>query len=172
MLFRSDSMPPWAPVLATTATANRRVTDDIAGQLGADTAVIRTGLDRSSLALSVIELPTEAERWASIAHLIPRLAGSGIVYTLTVNDAERLAAFLVGQGLDVAPYTGATDPSTRERLEAGLRSNELTALVATSALGMGYDKPDLAFCLHLGLPASPVSYYQQIGRAEIGRAHV
>lgn len=163
-----DEMPPWAPVLATTATANERVALDVASQLGQHTELIRTTLDRASLALSVVELPTEVERWASIADLIPRLTGSGIVYTLTINDAERLAAFLVGQGLDVAAYTGTTDPTVREELEDRLRSNELTALVATSSLGMGYDKPDLGFCIHLGLPPSPVSYYQQIGRA--GRA--
>ena len=85
---------------------------------------------------------------------------------LTVAETERVAGFLQSQGLDVAAYSGQTE--NREQLEDRLRDNQVKALVATSALGMGYDKPDLAFCIHLGSPASPVAYYQQVGRA--GRA--
>ncbi len=163
-----DDLPADTPVLATTATANDRVTADVAGQLGADTVVLRTSLDRDSLHLSVVELDNEAQRWAFIADTIPRCEGSGIVYTLTVDTAEKLALFLRDHGIAAAAYTGSTEPELREGLEAGLKSNELDVLVATSALGMGFDKPDLALCIHLGLPPSPVSYYQQIGRA--GRA--
>ena len=163
-----DELPPDTPVLATTATANDRVTADVASQLGSDTVILRTSLDRASLRLSVVELDSQAQRWAFIADAIPRCEGSGIVYTLTVEAAEKLAEYLAEQGIAAAAYTGSTDPEVREHLEADLKSNRLDALVATSALGMGFDKPDLAFCIHLGLPPSPVSYYQQIGRA--GRA--
>ncbi len=161
-------LPAWTPVLATTATANARVTADVAAQLGDDTLVLRTSLDRASLHLSVVDLATDAERLAWLAEALPELEGSGIIYCLTVAQAEVTAAWLRERGYPVAAYTGATEAEHRPALEAGLRGNELKALVATSALGMGFDKGDLAFCVHLGLPPSPVAYYQQVGRA--GRA--
>ena len=160
-----DSLPAWTPVLATTATANQRVTDDVAAQLGKDSLVLRTSLDRASLRLSVVDLPDDAHRLAWLAETMPQLSGSGIVYTLTVEQATATAAWLQSQGLDVDAYTGALEPEDRLALEERLRANEIKALVATSALGMGFDKGDLAFCVHLGLPPSPVAYYQQIGRA-------
>ncbi len=95
-------------------------------------------------------------------------AGSGIVYALTVAETERLAGFLKSCGFEVAAYHGGLETAERQRIEDALRRNALKAVVATSALGMGYDKPDLAFCIHVGSPASPVAYYQQVGRA--GRA--
>jgi ATP-dependent DNA helicase RecQ len=163
---------PQTPVLATTATANQRVTDDVAEQLGgAATLVLRGRLARASLELSVIPRLSPLERYAWVVDQLPRLAGSGIVYTLTVADAERLAAAVRevhGDRVPVAAYTGQLDASVRHELEDALRDNRLKALVATSALGMGYDKPDLGFVVHLGAPPSPVSYYQQVGRA--GRA--
>jgi ATP-dependent DNA helicase RecQ len=162
---------PDTPVLATTATANARVTDDVAAQLGQSTLVLRGRLARASLELSVVESLSPLERYAWVADHLPHLPGSGIVYTLTVADAERLAAILGelhGPGLPVAPYTGSLDAGTRHSLEDALRANDVKALVATSALGMGYDKPDLGFVVHVGAPPSPVSYYQQVGRA--GRA--
>ncbi|MCP5025917.1 MAG: ATP-dependent DNA helicase RecQ [Actinomycetia bacterium] len=169
-----DELPAWTPVLATTATANQRVTDDVAAQLGAETLVLRTSLDRASLHLSVVDLPDDAHRLAWLAETIDDLAGSGIIYCLTVNQAETTAVWLRQQGHRVAAYTGAVEPEQRVQLESGLRANELKALVATSALGMGFDKGDLAFCVHLGLPPSPVAYYQQIGRAgrNLDRAEV
>ena len=163
-----DELPAWAPVLATTATANQRVTDDVASQLGADTLALQTTLDRESLHCSVVELGSDAERLAWLADNLDNLPGSGIIYTLTVDQATTTAEWLVSQGHPVAAYSGSTAPEDREQLEDRLRRNDLKALVATSALGMGYDKPDLAFCVHLGLPPTPVAYYQQIGRA--GRA--
>ena len=163
-----DELPSWTPVLATTATANQRVTDDVAAQLGDDTLVLRTPLDRSSLHISLVDLPDDGHRLAWLGSVLPELAGSGIVYCLTVDQAERTAAWLRQQGHAVAAYTGAVDAEDRLRLERALRANEMKALVATSALGMGFDKGDLAFCVHLGLPPSAVAYYQQIGRA--GRA--
>ena len=156
------------PVLATTATANQRVTDDVAAQLGADTTVLRGTLARSSLRLAVIDGLRSLERYAWVDTALRELPGSGIVYVPTVADTTRLAGFLAERGHDVAPYSGALEPEERLRVEDDLRANRLKAVVATSALGMGYDKPDLAFCVHLGSPDSPVQYYQQIGRA--GRA--
>jgi len=163
-----DDLPAWTPVLATTATANQRVTDDVAAQLGDGTLVQRTSLDRASLHLSVVDLADDAERLAWLAETVPGLDGSGIVYCLTVDQAERTAAWLQRRGIAAEAYTGSTQPGERESLEDRLRGNDLKALVATSALGMGFDKGDMAFCVHLGLPPTPVAYYQQIGRA--GRA--
>ena len=164
---------PQTPVLATTATANARVVEDVAAQLGSDTLVLRGPLARSSLTLAVTPQMDPLARFAWVADHLPKLPGSGIIYTLTVADAERLAEVLrtrhgADPSLQVAAYTGQLDGAERERLEEGLRRNELKALVATSALGMGYDKPDLGFVVHVGAPPSPVSYYQQVGRA--GRA--
>jgi ATP-dependent DNA helicase RecQ len=159
------------PVLATTATANDRVVEDVAGQLGVggrDTLVLRGGLDRESLRLSVVKAGNPAQRAAWIAAHLGELPGSGIIYTLTVAQANDIAALLREHGHPVAAYTGGTDPTEREQLESDLLDNRVKALVATSALGMGFDKPDLGFVVHLGAPSSPIAYYQQVGRA--GRA--
>ncbi|AFM19299.1 ATP-dependent DNA helicase, RecQ-like protein [Mycolicibacterium chubuense NBB4] len=159
------------PVLATTATANDRVVDDVATQLGVggqDTLVLRGGLDRESLHLSVVHAGNPAQRAAWLAAHLDALPGSGIVYTLTVAQAHDVAALLREQGFPVAAYTGSTETAEREQLEADLLANRVKALVATSALGMGFDKPDLGFVVHLGAPSSPIAYYQQVGRA--GRA--
>lgn len=161
---------PDTPVLATTATANERVTADVARQFdqpdGADTLTLRGSLARSSLRLAVVPQLTPLQRYAWVAEALAGLPGSGIVYVLTVAETERVSGFLRDQGIDAEAYSGRTE--NREELEDRLRANQVKALVATSALGMGYDKPDLAFCIHLGSPASPVAYYQQVGRA--GRA--
>ncbi|MBA2445094.1 MAG: ATP-dependent DNA helicase RecQ, partial [Nocardioidaceae bacterium] len=162
---------PATAVLATTATANARVTTDVALQLGDSTLVLRGPLARRSLELSVTDTMSPLERYAWVVEHLPTLAGSGIVYTLTVADADRLAAVIQsvhGASCTVAAYTGALDGEERVRLEDALRDNAVKALVATSALGMGYDKPDLGFVVHLGSPPSPVSYYQQVGRAGRG----
>src|SRR5580693_3621324 len=167
-----ESLPPGVPVLATTATANARVTRDVAEQLGAgrdsETLVLRGPLDRDSLHLAVVALPAAQQRLAWLADHLAELPGSGIVYTLTVAAARETATFLRGEGLNVASYTGQDDPADRLAAEEALLAGELKALVATSALGMGFDKPDLGFVVHLGAPQSPIAYYQQIGRA--GRA--
>ncbi|WP_420821587.1 RecQ family ATP-dependent DNA helicase [Pseudonocardia acidicola] len=167
-------LPAGIPVLATTATANDRVVHDVTEQLGlgaedgAGTLVLRGSLDRDSLRLSVVRLPTPAQRLGWLASTLDALPGAGIVYTLTIAAAEEVAEFLRERGHPVASYTGKTDPEARLAAEADLLANRVKALVATSALGMGFDKPDLGFVVHLGAPASPVAYYQQIGRA--GRA--
>ncbi|MHB1613656.1 MAG: DEAD/DEAH box helicase, partial [Actinomycetes bacterium] len=159
---------PSLPVLATTATANRRVTADVAAQLGPDTLVQRGLLARDSLHLSVVPGLDPVARYAWVDEALAHLPGSGIVYVLTVAEAERLAGFLAARGHAAAAYTGQLDATERALVERRLRCNEVKVVVATSALGMGYDKPDLAFCLHVGSPGSPVDYYQQVGRA--GRA--
>ena len=156
------------PVLATTATANERVTQDVARQLGPQTLTFRGSLARSSLRLAVVPGLGALERLAWVADALQTFAGSGIVYALTVADTERIAGFLRTCGFKVSAYHGGLDPAARQQIEDALRRNALKAVVATSALGMGYDKPDLAFCIHVGSPASPVAYYQQVGRA--GRA--
>ncbi len=168
-------LPPGVPVLATTATANARVTADVAEQLGtggtSDALVLRGPLDRESLSLGVLRLPDAAHRMAWLADHLDDLPGSGIVYTLTVAAAEEVTAFLRQRGHVVASYTGKTENAERQQAEDDLIANRVKALVATSALGMGFDKPDLGFVIHLGSPSSPIAYYQQVGRAGRGVEH-
>ncbi len=164
-------LPADTPVLATTATANARVVTDVVEQLevgGRRVLTVRGGLARDSLRLGVLRSMSPEQRLGWLVAHLADLPGSGIVYTLTVAGAEDVAAALADAGHEVVSYTGRTDAADRERLEARLRANEVKALVATSALGMGFDKPDLGFVVHLGAPSSPVAYYQQVGRA--GRA--
>ncbi len=162
------ALAPGTPVLATTATANERVTLDVAAQLGTDTVTLRGSLARASLRLAVVPGLDAVQRYAWVSDALADLPGSGIIYVLTVAETERVSALLRDRGFDVAAYSSNVDPADREHLEDRLRRNDVKALVATSALGMGYDKPDLAFCIHIGSPSSPVAYYQQVGRA--GRA--
>ncbi|GAA1228015.1 RecQ family ATP-dependent DNA helicase [Rhodoglobus aureus] len=190
------TMPAGVPVLATTATANSRVVADVAAQLegsaeagaaehgdtngagsdagnrnsngGTEVVTIRGPLARASLRLGVLRMPDARARLGWLLSHLAELPGSGIIYTLTVSAAEDTARLLRDSGLDVRAYTGKTDPQEREESEQALKDNTVKALVATSALGMGFDKPDLGFVVHLGAPSSPVAYYQQVGRA--GRA--
>lgn len=162
------ALPRNIPVLATTATANDRVVRDIIEQLGPNLEVQRGPLTRASLSLQNVYLRSQAERMAWLANVLPNLPGSGIVYTLTVRDSERLAEWLRSQGIDAEPYNGAMEAEQRETLEDRLLNNGVKALVATVALGMGFDKPDLGFVIHFQRPPSVVHYYQQVGRA--GRA--
>jgi ATP-dependent DNA helicase RecQ len=160
-------LPGRTPVLATTATANARVAADVAEQLG-DALVLRGPLDRDSLRLAVVRLPSPAHRLAWLADHLERLPGSGIIYTLTVAGAGEIADFLRSRGFTVVAYTGRAEDAERRAAEQGLLDNKIKALIATSALGMGFDKPDLGFVVHVGAPPSPIAYYQQVGRA--GRA--
>jgi ATP-dependent DNA helicase RecQ len=162
------TLPANLRLLATTATANDRVLDDLRGVLGPDLSVSRGDLNRPSLRLQTIRLPQQAERLAWLAAQVAALPGSGIIYTLTVRDAVQVAEWLRSRGLNVEPYTGETDSELRAEREQALLENRVKALVATTALGMGYDKPDLAFVIHYQTPGSVVAYYQQVGRA--GRA--
>ncbi len=164
-------LPDDVPVLATTATANERVVDDVVEQMGTgghEVFTLRGPLARTSLRLGVLELGTAWRRLAWLTEHLAELPGSGIIYCLTVAAAEDTAAHLAKAGHDVLAYTGRTDAAERSEAETALKENRVKALVATSALGMGFDKPDLGFVVHLGAPSSPVAYYQQVGRA--GRA--
>ncbi|MEU4076799.1 recombinase RecQ [Streptomyces venezuelae] len=168
-------LPSGVPVLATTATANARVTADVAEQLGTgagtDALVLRGPLDRESLSLGVVRLPDAAHRLAWLADHLGELPGSGIIYTLTVAAADEVTAYLRQCGHTVSSYTGRTENADRQQAEDDLQANRVKALVATSALGMGFDKPDLGFVVHLGSPSSPIAYYQQVGRAGRGVEH-
>lgn len=168
-----QALPPNVPVVATTATANDRVVGDVISQLGDQIVLFRGPLIRESLMLQNINMPSPAARMAWLAENIPNLPGSGIVYTLTQRDAERLTEWLRINKIDARVYhAGIQDnddgSSAREELEQQLLNNGIKVLVATVALGMGFDKPDLGFVIHFQRPASVVHYYQQVGRA--GRA--
>jgi ATP-dependent DNA helicase RecQ len=167
-------LPSGIPVLATTATANERVTMDVADQLAQvveldhrPVLVLRGSLDRESLNLAVLELKRPEQRLAWLADHLGELDGSGIIYTLTVAATKDIAEYLRDRGHNVAAYSGQTDPTERQSLEQDLLGGRLKALVATSALGMGFDAT-LGFVINVGAPASPVSYYQQVGRAGRG----
>lgn len=169
-------LPSSVPVLATTATANQRVVHDVEEQLGVGleqdrrdpVLTLRGPLARDSLRLGVLRMPSSTVRLAWLIEHLGDFEGSGIIYSLTIGAAEDTAQALRDAGYEVRSYTGRTDPGEREQLEQALKDNQVKALVATSALGMGFDKPDLGFVVHLGAPSSPVAYYQQVGRA--GRA--
>jgi ATP-dependent DNA helicase RecQ len=161
-------LPPGSPVLCTTATANDRVVDDVVEQLGDGLRVIRGPLDRESLILQVLPHASPAERLAWLAEQIPRFDGSGIVYCLTTHDTDRVADFLRLQGIDALAYAGAHDGDYRLEVERRLDARDVKVVVATSALGMGYDNPQLPFVIHYQSPGSAIAYYQQVGRA--GRA--
>ena len=160
-------LPPNLRLLATTATANDRVIHDLRAVLGPNLNVSRGDLNRPSLALQTIRLPNQAQRLAWLAEQLPAIPGHGIIYTLTVRDAEQVSEWLRSRGLNVEAYTGQTGEQ-RPELEEALLQNRVKALVATTALGMGFDKPDLSFVIHYQTPGSAVGYYQQVGRA--GRA--
>jgi ATP-dependent DNA helicase RecQ len=161
------TLPANLRLLATTATANNRVMDDLQAVLGPNLHVSRGDLNRPSLVLQTMRLPSQAERLAWLAERVPALPGHGIIYTLTIRDAVQVADWLRSRGVNVESYTGETG-ERRPELEHALLANRVKALVATTALGMGFDKPDLAFVIHYQAPASVVAYYQHVGRA--GRA--
>jgi ATP-dependent DNA helicase RecQ len=170
-----DALGPDAAVLGTTATANDRVVGDVLEQLaGARAGALRSyrgPLARTSLRLETLELRRPAERLAWLVEHLPSLPGSGIVYTLTRRDADQVATFLTAHGIAAVAYSGDQDTEERILTEERLLANELKAVVATSALGMGYDKADLTFVVHFQAPGSVVSYYQQVGRAGRGVDH-
>jgi len=170
-----DSLDAGVAVLGTTATANDRVVRDVLDQLGERPGEplrsYRGPLARTSLRLETVPLPRPAERLAWLVEHLPALEGSGIVYTLTRRDAEQVAAFLSANGVSALHYSGDQDSDERIATEERLLRNEVKAVVATSALGMGYDKPDLGFVVHYQAPGSVISYYQQVGRAGRGVEH-
>jgi len=168
-------LPPNSPLLATTATANDRVVEDVREQLG-NVRVSRGALIRENLSLQTINTMSATERLTWLAQVIPRLPGRGIVYTLTRHDAERVAKWLIARGIDAHAYhadivTADHSDSTEAKkgLEAAFSTGGLKVLVATTALGMGYDNPDVRFVIHYQTPGSIIAYYQQVGRAGRGR---
>ena len=158
------TMPPNLRVLATTATANNRVLEDLQTVLGPNLTVSRGRLGRPSLLLQTMRIPSQVGRMAWLATHLPTIEGSGIIYTLTVRDAVQVAGWLQARGIQAESYSGETG-ERRVELENALLENRVKALVATTALGTGFDKPDLAFVIHYQTPGSVVAYYQQVGRA-------
>lgn len=163
-----EMLPRNIPLLATTATANNRVVEDICEQLGRDLLVLRGSLDRPSLCLQVIRLADQSERLAWLAENLPKLPGSGIVYCLTVQDVERVTTWLKRKGFSAEAYHAGICDHERTALEKAFLSNRVKILVATVALGMGFDKPDVGYVIHFQRPGSVVAYYQQVGRAGRG----
>ena len=161
-------LPAGVPVLCCTATANDRVTGDVVIQLGSGLPLVRGPLRRAGLRLHALDIPSQAERLTWLAEVLPELDGTGIVYCLTIADTERVAGWLRSAGITAVAYSGGTDSDARIETEQALLSNEVKAVAATSALGMGFDKPNLSFVIHYQSPGSPIAYYQQVGRA--GRA--
>jgi len=161
-----QNLPENLRLLATTATANDRVMSDLEKVLGPNITTLRGDLNRPSLYLQTISLPQQSERLAWLASQLENLPGNGIIYTLTIRDAKRVASWLQSQGHSIEWY--ASTRENREELENALLENKVKALVATTALGMGFDKPDLGFVIHYQMPGSVIAYYQQVGRA--GRA--
>ena len=156
------------PILGSTATANKRVVDDVSEQLGVDLIPIRGSLARPGLKLHALKIPSQSKRMVWLADELSKLPGTGIIYCLTIDDTERVAGYLTARGIDAAAYSSRADNDIRQDIEQRLMDNDLKAVVATSALGMGIDKPDLSFVIHFQSPSSPIAYYQQVGRA--GRA--
>ena len=160
-------LPQNVPILATTATANNRVVNDLAAQLGGNVHISRGPLTRESLSIQVLDLPGKAERYAWLLANLERLPGSGIIYCLTQRDCDVLARFLQNNGISALSYYSRSPAEEHKNQEAeeAFRNNQIKALVATIKLGMGYDKGDIAFVIHFQTPQNIVSYYQQIGRA-------
>lgn len=163
-----QSMPANLPILATTATANDRVIKDIQEQLGGEIGILRGSLVRTSLSLQTIPQWSKAKRLAWLAKMIPQIPQTGIVYAKTVRDCETVAAWLHYKGINAMAYHGGVEGGQRELLEQALINNNVKVLVATSALGMGFDKPDIGFVIHFQAPGNVIEYYQQVGRAGRG----
>ncbi len=163
-----DLLPSGVPVLCCTATANDRVIADVTAQLGSQFEAVRGPLGREGLRLHALTILSPPERLIWLAATLNELPGTGIVYCSTVRDTERVAGWLVSQGMEAVAYSGATDAQTRPGIEQSLLSNSVKAIVATSALGMGFDKPDLSFVIHYQSTGSAIAYYQQVGRAGRG----
>ncbi|GHV34304.1 ATP-dependent DNA helicase RecG [Synergistales bacterium] len=166
-------LPSNVPLLATTATANDRVIKDIHDQMGENIHLLRGSLARDSLYIQVINLKHNEERLAWLSENLESLEGSGVVYCLTVRDCEMVSGWLTHCGISASAYTGRMNAEERRNTERRFFHNEIKALVATVAYGMGVDKPDIAFVIHFQKPRDVIAYYQQIGRAgrNIARAH-
>ncbi len=160
-----ESLPQELPVLATTATATGKVAQDIIQQMGGDVKYIRGNLMRENLVLNVVSVSSDDDKLAFLAHCLPELEGTGVIYSGTRADTEEYSNFLNHQGIDAVNYNAGFDAERRREVEEGLFNNRWKCVVATNALGMGIDKPDIRFIIHTQIPASPIHYYQEIGRA-------
>ncbi|MGB2729126.1 MAG: RecQ family ATP-dependent DNA helicase [Halobacteriota archaeon] len=160
-----ESLPQELPVLATTATATEKVAQDIIQQMGSNVKHIRGNLMRENLVLNVVSVSSDDDKLAFLAHSLPELEGTGIIYSGTRADTEEYSNFLNRQGIEAVNYNAGFDAERRREVEEGLLNNRWKCVVATNALGMGIDKPDIRFIIHTQIPASPIHYYQEIGRA-------
>ena len=158
-------LPKHLPILATTATATKRVQQDIEQQIGGQLTTIRGNLARPNFELQVIKVQSEDEKMIWLAQNINSLSGSGLIYTGTRVDTEIYAKWLQFVGVNATDYHAGFDAETRKSIENGLMKNQWKCVVSTNALGMGIDKPDIRFIIHTQMPVSPIHYYQEIGRA-------
>ena len=158
-------LPQDLPVLATTATATKRVQNDIERQIGGKLTTIRGSLVRSNFNLYVIKVQSDDEKMVWLAQHLNSIEGTGLIYTGTRVDTELYAKWLVHNGVNAINYNAGHDAETRKDIENGLMENRYKCVVSTNALGMGIDKSDIRFIIHTQIPASPIHYYQEIGRA-------
>jgi len=159
------ALPRDIPVLALTATASKRVEQDILEQLGAGVQIIRGMMQRPNLYLNVVQLQGDRAKLSYLAAMLPHCPGTGIIYTATKHDAEMVAAFLSSQGIASEYYHAGREDATRQNIEQKWMANKYKVVCSTNALGMGIDKHDLRFVIHYHMPASPIHYYQEMGRA-------
>lgn len=157
-------LPDDTAVLALTATANKRVEEDILQQIG-PALVIRGAMYRPNLYLNVVRVFGDWEKLCYLEAVLQGRSDTGILYTATQRDAEMAATFLNARGISAEYYHAGRDDAARQRVEQGLMSNQYRVVCSTTALGMGIDKPDVRFVIHYHLPASLIQYYQEIGRA-------
>ncbi len=160
-----EAIPDNTPVLGLTATANKRVEEDILQQMGKNVWIIRGTMHRPNLYLHVRQVGSAGEKLAYLAEVLPNCPGTGIVYTATQNDAEMVASFLSQQGLSAEYYHANRNDETRQDIEKRLMTNQYKVVCSTNALGMGIDKRDVRFIIHYHIPPSPIHYYQEMGRA-------
>ncbi|MBN8783025.1 MAG: RecQ family ATP-dependent DNA helicase [Terrimonas ferruginea] len=158
-------LPKNLPVLATTATATKRVEQDIVQQIGKNISTIRGNLMRENFRLFVVKVNSEDEKLLWLGENIPHLEGSGVLYTGTRVDTEIYSKWFEFLGISSTGYNAGLDAESRIAIENGLMNNEWKCIISTNALGMGIDKPDIRFIIHTQIPQSPIHYYQEIGRA-------
>ncbi|MBA7518677.1 ATP-dependent RNA helicase DbpA [subsurface metagenome] len=158
-------LPKGMPILATTATATKKVETDIAQQMGGNLTIIRGNLMRENFRLFVIKVNSEDEKLIWLGKNLSKFPGSGILYTGTRVDTEIYSKWFEYLKIPSIGYNAGLDPDSRIAIENGLMKNQWKCVISTNALGMGIDKPDIHFIIHTQIPQSPVHYYQEIGRA-------
>jgi len=159
------SLPEDLPVLATTATATQRVAKDVIAQMGGSVSLVRGNLLRENLNLRVVKADSEDAKMAWLCEFLSAQGGTGLIYTGRRADTDLYASWLKHVGISATNYNAGLDKELRKEIEEGLRSDRWKCIVSTNALGMGIDKPDIRFIIHTQMPASPIHYYQEMGRA-------